>query len=128
MIRVGADTISIKRVKEAITRTPQFAQRLYSSEELAYCQSKANPYPSLAARFAAREALRKLHPLFMKTEYREVAVAVEASGRPRYWFSPELQQRAEIAGLLSLDLSLSHDEDQAFAVAVAEWKEDETNR
>lgn len=124
MIRVGADTISIKRVKEAITRTPQFAHRLYSPEELAYCQSKVNPYPSLAARFAAREALRKLHPLFMKTEYRDIAVEIDAAGRPRFWFSPELYQKAKAAGLLSLDLSLSHDEDQAFAVTVAEWKED----
>jgi len=125
MVRVGVDIISITRVKEAIIRTPHLAERIYSPEELAYCRGKVDPYPGLAVRFAAREALRKLHPLFTRTRYQDLRVELEASGRPRYWFSAELQQEAAAAGLISVDLSLSHDADQALAMAVAEWKEDE---
>lgn len=125
MVRVGVDIISITRVKEAIIRTPHLAERIYSPEELSYCRAKADPYPGLAVRFAAREALRKLHPLFIHIRYQDVAVELEPSGRPHYWFSADLQQAAAAAGLISLDLSLSHDADQAIAMAVAEWKEDE---
>lgn len=123
MVRVGVDIIAVSRIKEAITRTPRLAARVYSPEELSYCMEKLDPYPSLAARFAAREALRKLHSLFIKTRYQDVAVHRDGSGRPYYQLSEELQQKAKTAGLISLDLSLSHDGDQAIAVAVAEWKE-----
>ncbi|MGE5381067.1 MAG: holo-ACP synthase [Methylocystaceae bacterium] len=125
MLRVGVDLVSVARIKEAVTRTPHLADRVYSTEELAYCRNRANPYPSMAARFAAREALRKLHPVFIQVCYQDVAVEIEDSGRPRYRFSSSLQQKARAAGLISIDLSLSHDGDQAVAVAVAEWKEDE---
>lgn len=128
MIRVGTDIVSIERIKEAVTRTPHLAERVFSPEELAFCRSRANPYPGLAARFAAREALRKLHPVFIKAEFHEIAVINDAAGRPYYRFSPELQVRAASKGLISVDLSLSHDDNQAIAVAVAEWKEDEANK
>lgn len=125
MVRVGVDIITVSRIKEAITRTPHLADRVYSPSELAYCREKPDPYPGLAARFAAREALRKLHPVFIPVRYQEVAIELLASGRPYYVFSVELEQKVRAAGMVSIDLSLSHDGDQAIAVAVADWKEDE---
>ena len=62
---IGVDIIEIERVKKAVERTPRFLDRVFTSRELVYCMKKANPYPSLAARFAAKEALRKLHPAFI---------------------------------------------------------------
>ena len=60
MIRgIGVDAVDIERFRRSLERTPSMHQRLFTADELAYVRPKADPVPSLAARFAAREAVMK---------------------------------------------------------------------
>lgn len=118
---IGIDIIEIDRIKQAALRTPRFLERLYTSGELAYCRSKINPYPSLAVRFAAKEAVRKLHPIFIRgIGFHDVEVAVEADGRPRIVLHGAALIRCEQMGIRNIDLSLSHSATHAIAAVIAE--------
>ena len=59
VIGVGVDAVDIERFRVSLARTPSMRTRLFTAEELAYVAPKSDPVPSLAARFAAREAVMK---------------------------------------------------------------------
>ena len=117
---IGIDIIEIERVKSAVERTPRFLERVFTSEEVDYCLKKANPYPSLAVRFAAKEALRKLHPaLAAGVRFHDMEVLREDDGRPRVLLHGEAERRCQAAGIRDIAISLSHSRDQAVATVIA---------
>lgn len=117
---IGVDIIEIERVKKAVERTPRFLDRVFTSRELVYCMKKANPYPSLAARFAAKEALRKLHPAFIAgVRFHDLEVLPGEDGRPQVYLHGEAEHRCRIEGIGEISISLSHSRVQAIATAIA---------
>ena len=117
---IGVDIIEIERVKKAVERTPRFLDRVFTSRELGYCMKKANPYPSLAARFAAKEALRKLHPAFITgVRFHDLEVLPGEDGRPQVYLHGEAEHRCRIEGIGEISISLSHSREQAIATAIA---------
>src|SRR6187549_3214939 len=59
VIGIGVDAVDIERFRTSLARTPTMRQRLFTQVELDYVAPKSDPVPSLAARFAAREAVMK---------------------------------------------------------------------
>jgi len=60
IIGLGFDATDIPRIRETYTRYGErFLHRVYTPEEIAYCMRHRDPVPSLAARFAAKEAAMK---------------------------------------------------------------------
>jgi holo-[acyl-carrier protein] synthase len=60
IIGLGFDATDIPRVREVFTRHGErFLRRVFTDEEIAYCTRQRDPVPSLAARFAAKEAAMK---------------------------------------------------------------------
>ena len=60
LLNVGVDVIEVERVQRVYERQKErFLKRVFTQEEQDYCFSKSNPYPHLAARFAAKEAVSK---------------------------------------------------------------------
>jgi holo-[acyl-carrier protein] synthase len=119
-VLIGVDIIEIDRVKKAVERTPRFLDRVFTSRELGYCMKKANPYPSLAARFAAKEALRKLHPAFIAgVRFHDLEVLPGEDGRPQVYLHGEAEHRCRIEGIGEISISLSHSREQAIATAIA---------
>ncbi|MGR6835250.1 holo-ACP synthase [Syntrophomonas erecta] len=117
---IGIDIIDIDRVKLAVERTPRFLNRVYTPGEVTYCYGKKNPYPSLAARFAAKEAVRKLHPVFAKgIRFQDVEVFIHPDGRPQILLHGEAKRQAQLEGFKDLSLSLSHSRNQAIAAIIA---------
>ncbi|MDL1897218.1 holo-[acyl-carrier-protein] synthase, partial [Anaerolineae bacterium CFX7] len=58
MLRTGIDLIEVERVALTVARYGErFTRRVYTDGEIAYCQGRVT---SLAARFAAKEAVSKL--------------------------------------------------------------------
>jgi len=119
-VLIGVDIIEIERVKKAVKRTPRFLGRVFTSRELSYCMNKANPYPSLAVRFAAKEALRKLHPaLIAGVRFHDLEVLAGEDGRPQVHLHGEAQQRCRAEGIGEISISLAHSREQAIATAIA---------
>jgi holo-[acyl-carrier protein] synthase len=59
MLRTGVDIIEIERVKRLIDGNEEFLDRIFTKEEIKYCNSKKNKYQHFAARFAAKESVIK---------------------------------------------------------------------
>ncbi len=117
---IGIDLVEVDRIRLAIERTPRFLQRLFTAREIADCQVRANRFQSLAARFAAKEAFRKIHPsLCTGIKYQEVEVLNGAFGRPEFRLHGEAQVRVANLNIYRIDLSLSHTNHYAAAAVVA---------
>ena len=55
---IGTDIVNIKRLDKSIRKnTKSFKNKIFSKDEILYCDKKSNPYPFYAKRFAAKEAL-----------------------------------------------------------------------
>ena len=56
VVGIGVDLVDVRRMQRLIERHPTFAARVFTTEEITYCDRQANPAESYAARWAAREA------------------------------------------------------------------------
>jgi holo-[acyl-carrier protein] synthase len=121
MIGVGVDVVEIERFRTVLARTPNIRERLFTPGELEYAARKADPVPTLAARFAAREAVMKSLGLGLGAfGFHEAWVEVEESGAPRLRLKGRAWELAVDRGVVRWHLSLSHDSPVAVAVVVAE--------
>lgn len=110
MIRgIGVDAVPIARVRLALERTPSLARRVFTEQELEVAGTRASREASLAARFAAKEACRKA--LGMTLPWKSVEVVSEER-------VPKLSVQGHDD--LSFHVSLSHTDEIAVAVVVAE--------
>lgn len=117
---IGIDIIDIDRIRKSTERTPRFLHRVFTPQELTYCLDKANPYPSLAVRFAAKEAVRKLDPVFSSgIKYHEVEIVIDLDGRPDLRLHGRAEEKRGLAGISGLSVSLSHADQQAVAAVIA---------
>lgn len=117
---IGIDIIDIERIKNTVLRTPRFLSRVFTRQELDYCFSKKDPYPSLAVRFAAREAVRKLDPAFISgILFHEVEVFILKDGRPELHLHGTALERCREYKIANLSISLSHSKGQAIAAVIA---------
>ncbi len=121
MIGIGVDVVEIERFRTVLGRTPNIRERLFTPIELEYAARKADPVPTLAARFAAREAVMKSLGLGLGAfGFHDVWVEVEESGAPRLVVTGRAWVLAVDRGVLRWHLSLSHDSPVAVAMVVAE--------
>lgn len=118
--RIGLDAVDIERFRTSLLRTPSMRERLFVPEELAYVAPKSDPVPSLAARFAAREAVMKAMGLGLGAfGFQEVWVTRADSGEPSLVVTGRAAELAAERGITSWGLSLTHTATVAMAVAQA---------
>ncbi len=118
---IGIDIIEIDRVEKALARRPRLRERLFSSREIAYCLERSRPAASFAARFAAKEAVRKACSLG-ETEkvmpWREIEIIFEG-GSLRVSLAHRAARIARRQGIEGFFVSLSHSKAYACAVVLA---------
>jgi holo-[acyl-carrier protein] synthase len=121
MAGIGVDIVQIERVRAALERTPRFRERVFTREERAYCDRRANPYASYAGCFAAREAVLKALGCGFGdgVGWCDVSVTHDDRGRPQVLLAGKAARVAEEQGVTDLYLSISHTNDVAVANAVA---------
>ncbi|MDH6698776.1 holo-ACP synthase [Streptomyces griseoviridis] len=120
IIGVGIDVAEIERFGASLARTPALAERLFVRSELVLPSGERRGVASLAARFAAKEALAKALGAPAGLLWTDAEVYVEESGQPRLRVSGTVAARAAALGVRSWHVSLSHDAGVASAVVVAE--------
>ena len=127
MLFTGIDLTEIERIKKSC-QNPRFIARVFSAKEQEYFASKRNPYPSMAAAFAAKEAFSKaLGTGIRGFELNEVSVEHDPLGAPFFTFTGHA---AEIVRQrrLSFSLSLTHTDTVAAAFVVAAETNLDTNQ
>ena len=114
IVGVGIDVVDISRFAESLGRTPDLRERLFTPGENGLGIS------SLAARFAAKEAIAKALGAPGNLHWHDAEVISEESGRPVMTMRGTVLARANDLGVTSCHLSLSHDAGIASAVVVLE--------
>ena len=122
MVGVGVDVVDIARFRTTLARRPGLARRLFVESELAHVSRRADAAPSLAARFAAREAAMKVLGVGLGAfGFHDVWVESDsASGRPTLRVEGRARELADAAGVDRWHLSLSHTDSVAVAVVSAD--------
>lgn len=120
IIGVGIDVAEIDRFAASLERTPGLARRLFLESELLLPSGERRGAASLAARFAAKEALAKALGAPPGLLWTDAEVYVEESGQPRLRVRGSVAARAAELGVSGWHVSLSHDAGVASAVVVAE--------
>ncbi|MGD3107639.1 holo-ACP synthase [Streptomyces sp. YGL11-2] len=120
IIGVGIDVAEIDRFEAALERTPELVHRLFGEAEVLLPSGERRGSASLAARFAAKEALAKALGAPGGLHWTDAEVYVEDSGQPRLRVHGTVAARAAELGVRSWHVSLSHDAGVASAVVIAE--------
>lgn len=114
VIGVGIDVVDLDRFAASLARTPELRHRLFTPAEA------ERPLASLAARFAAKEAIAKALGAPVGMHWHDAEVISEDSGRPVFTIRGTVLARADALGVTSVHLSLSHDAGIASAVVILE--------
>ncbi len=111
---VGIDVVDIERFGLSLERTPGLRGRLFTPHEA------VRPLASLAARFAAKEALAKALGAPTGLAWQDAEVISSPAGEPSFALSGTVRARAHERGVSTVHVSLSHDAGIASAVVVLE--------
>jgi len=114
IIGTGIDLVDIPRFERTMSRTPRLMERLFAPTE------RELRLPSLAARYAAKEALIKALGGSDGVHWTEIEIVPEASGRPWFVLSGSTADVVTARDITTLHLSMSHDAGLATAYVVAE--------
>jgi len=127
--RCGIDTVEIYRVEKLLADLPPDGLRkFFSEQELQDAGSGAGRAASLAARFAAKEACCKLFPretALGQIEPRDFSVRRDSYGATQIEISPGAQWVLDRHRIAAIQVSLTHTETSASAVALADPKQTE---
>ena len=102
----------------------RFLERVYTPEERAACSSKGVGIPSLAARFAAKEAVSKALGTGIGREgvcFCDIEIVVGSGGRPKLRLHGKTAEFFDRCGGMQAEISMSHDGDQAVAMCVMQF-------
>ncbi len=116
---LGVDICEIARMEQALGRHPSMRARVFTSEEIAYCDSKARPAESYAGRFAAREATIKALGGYRGKLWQDISVTRHPSGAPSIALAGNAKARAEALGVTRILITFTHEKTNAVAFAVA---------
>ena len=122
IVGIGVDLVDIPRFERSLERTPRLIERLFADAE-----RSLRPH-SLAARYAAKEALIKALGGSDGVHWTDIEIASEPSGRPVFALSGTTAATVAERGIDALHLSLSHDADVAIAYVIAEARRAEGER
>ncbi|MBM7785921.1 holo-ACP synthase [Tenggerimyces flavus] len=114
IVGLGIDVVDVERFGVTLERTPGLRTRLFTEAE------RGRSVASLAARFAAKEALAKALGAPVGLQWQDAEVVTDADGRPWLEVRGTVAEQAEKLGVTSMHLSLSHDAGIASAVVVLE--------
>ncbi|MBI1804706.1 MAG: holo-ACP synthase [Ignavibacteria bacterium] len=117
---IGVDVVEIARIRRTIDQwSGTFLNRVFTEQEISYAQSKKNPTPHLAARFAVKEAVAKALTTGWSGGFRwkDVEVQNNSSGKPCVILNGHVRELLKGSRIL---VSISHSENVVIAFAIIE--------
>jgi holo-[acyl-carrier protein] synthase len=114
---IGVDLVENERIAHIIENTgDRFLNRVFTPQEITYCQGRI---PSLAARWAAKEAMSKAFGTGIgDMAFKEIEVVCDERGKPSIRLHGQAQLIAQTRDFQQIELSLSHTDHYAVAFVV----------
>lgn len=118
--RVGVDLVDVPAFEARFAGRDDLLAEAFTEAELTYCRDRKRPWPHLAARFAAKEALLKAlgTGLAGAMGWRDIAVTRDPAGAPGLVVTGATAEVLRARRLQAGSVSLSHTESIAVAVVV----------
>jgi len=123
IVGLGVDIAEVDRVEAAIRRHGDtFLKRIFTAEEIAYCERHRNKFERYAGRFAAKEAVMKALGTGWRSGVRwlDIQVTRNSAGKPSLELSGRAQEIARQLGVKHVSLSIAHSTSTALAEVVFE--------
>jgi holo-[acyl-carrier protein] synthase len=120
IVGVGIDVVPVDRFAATLRRSPGLLRRLFTETELRTGTGGFRSAESLAARFAAKEALSKALGGGGGMRWADAEIRTDDTGRPSVAVSGSVAERAAALGVTRWHVSLSHDGGIASATVIAE--------
>ncbi len=119
-VGIGIDLVDVARFASVLLRRPAIAERLFTAGERSYAATLANPAPSLAVRFAAKEAVMKALGVGLGAfAFADLEVQREPSGEPHLVLTGRAAELASQRSVQTWLVSLTHTSTTAAAVVLA---------
>jgi holo-[acyl-carrier protein] synthase len=121
MLETGIDIIEIKRIKKSIdSYSDKFLNKIFTNNEILYCNKKAKPEEHFAARFACKEAVMKLFGTGWAKgiKWTDLEVENNDNGKPYLKLHNKALKLKTKLNFSVISISLSHSENYAVAIAV----------
>ena len=120
-MHIGTDIVEIERIRHLVERHGERVRgMIFTEHEWTYCMSKSIPWPSFAARFAAKEAVSKAFGVGLfgsKLKWMSIEIRNDANGMPQVCLYDNGAFYLKQCDGTKVEISLSHC--RAYAVAVA---------
>ncbi|KAF1932716.1 uncharacterized protein M421DRAFT_416326 [Didymella exigua CBS 183.55] len=119
--KVGVDVESISAIN---IENDTFIERNFTAKEIAYCQKAANPRASFTGKWSAKEAVFKSLGVQGKgagAPLKDIEIVNDETGAPVVELSGLAQEEAKRVGVKSISISISHSDEQAVSVAIAQF-------
>ena len=119
VLGLGIDIIEISRIKKSVDEYGEkFLQKVFTQDEISYCNSKYNKHQHYAARFAAKEAVYKALASGWKEglRWKDIEIQNDNSGMPSVKLYGKL--KSFISNNAELKISISHSDNYVTAVAI----------
>jgi holo-[acyl-carrier protein] synthase len=113
--------VEVRRIREILEREgSRFETRIFSADEIAYCRSLKDPFPSFAARFAAKEAYSKALGIGILTSGppHQIEVIRDDRGAPHLRLSGVPLEHLQKLGAQKTLISLAHEGEYAIASVI----------
>jgi holo-[acyl-carrier protein] synthase len=122
IVGIGIDMIEVDRVTSKINKDHGFREKVFSANEVSYCDSQPNGPENYAARFAAKEAFLKATGQGLTLGYNlcDIEIASDQNGKPSLVLKGTFEQKAAEFNWTRIHVSLSHLKTVACAVVIIE--------
>jgi len=118
--KIGVDVESLKALN---IENNTFLERNFTDKEIAYCQKAPNPQASFTGKWSAKEAVFKslgVEGQGAGAALKDIEILNDDTGAPTVQLHGQAQNEAARVGVKKINISISHSDDQAVAVAIAQ--------
>ncbi|KAF1921272.1 hypothetical protein BDU57DRAFT_510005 [Ampelomyces quisqualis] len=119
--KVGVDVETLSALN---IENDTFIVRNFTEKEIAYCTKAASPQASFTGKWSAKEAVFKSLGVKGKgagAALKDIEIINDETGAPQVQLHGQAQEEANRVGVKKISISISHSEDQAVSVAIAQF-------
>ncbi len=119
---IGVDLIEVERIQKQLSRSDRFINRIFTPDEIKYCEAKKNKAQNYAARFAAKEAFFKALGTGWRggLAFNQVEIVNDSLGKPEIRLHGKAEELIAERGITNICVSLTHLKDIASAAVTLE--------
>ena len=119
---IGTDIIEVSRIHAVMEKDLGFREKIFTSGEITYCETKKHKYENYAARFSAKEAFMKAIGTGWRfgIRFADIEVHHDEFGKPLIRLYGKAEELGKIEGISKIHVSLSHVKEIATAIVVVE--------